>query len=107
MSVAVKRYANFIDGETAESSSGEVDEIINPASGEVIASVPKSTAEDVDRAVAAAETAFFGDWRDSTPSERFALLNKLADAIEEHRDELGELESLRSEERRVGKEGRS
>ena len=75
MSVAVKRYANFIDGETAESSSGEVDEIINPANGEVIASVPKSTTEDVDRAVAAAETAFFGDWRDSTPRRWTATSN--------------------------------
>jgi len=94
MSVAVKRYANFIDGQAAESASGETDEIINPANGEVIAEVPRSSAEDVDRAVAAAEKTFFGDWRDTTPAERFALLNKLADAIEEHRDELGELESL-------------
>jgi 1-pyrroline dehydrogenase len=95
MSVAIKRYANFINGEAAESSSGEVDEIINPANGEVIAEVPRSSAEDVDRAVQAAEKAFFeGGWRETTPAERFALLNKLADAIDEHRDELGELESL-------------
>jgi aminobutyraldehyde dehydrogenase len=95
MSVAIKRYANFINGEPAESASGEVDEIINPANGEVIAEVPRSTAEDVDRAVQAAEKAFFeGGWRETTPAERFELLNKLADAIDEHRDELGELESL-------------
>ncbi|MDX6592813.1 MAG: aminobutyraldehyde dehydrogenase [Gaiellales bacterium] len=95
MSVAIKRYANFINGEPAESASGEVDEIINPATGEVIAEVPRSTAEDVDRAVQAAEKAFFeGGWRETTPAERFELLNKLADAIDEHRDELGELESL-------------
>jgi 1-pyrroline dehydrogenase len=95
MSVAIKRYANFINGEPTESASGEVDEIINPATGEVIAEVPRSTAEDVDRAVQAAEKAFFeGGWRDTTPAERFELLNKLADAIDEHRDELGELESL-------------
>ncbi len=94
MSVAVKRYANFINGEPAETSTGEVDQIINPANGEVIAEVPRSGAEDIDRAVDAAEKAFFGDWRDTTPSERFALLNRFADLIEEHRDELGELESL-------------
>jgi acyl-CoA reductase-like NAD-dependent aldehyde dehydrogenase len=40
MSVATRRYANFIDGEAAEASSGELDEVINPANGEVIASVP-------------------------------------------------------------------
>src|SRR3954470_23091029 len=94
MSVAVKRYANFINGEPAESAEGEVDQIINPATGEVVAEVPRSSAEDVDRAVDAAEKAFFGDWRNTTPAERFALLNRLADVIEEHRDELGELEAL-------------
>ena len=94
MSVAVKRYVNFIDGQSVESASGETDEIVNPANGEVIAEVPRSSGDDVDRAVAAAEKAFFGDWRDTTPAERFALIGKLADAIEEHRDELGQLESL-------------
>jgi 1-pyrroline dehydrogenase len=93
MSVAVRRYTNFIDGEQVEPAGGETDQIINPANGEVIAEVPRSSAEDVDRAVQAAEKAFFGDWRDTTPAERFELLNKLADAIIEHRDELGELES--------------
>ena len=51
MSVAVKRYANFINGEPAETSTGEVDQIINPANGEVIAEVPRSGAEDIDRSV--------------------------------------------------------
>ena len=94
MSVAVKRYSNFIGGEQVEPAAGEVDQIINPANGEVIAEVPRSGADDVDRAVEAAEKAFFGDWRDTTPAERFELLNRFADAIDEHRDELGELESL-------------
>src|SRR3954453_8487291 len=94
MSVALKRYANFINGEPAESAEAEVDQIVNPATGEVVAEVPRSSAEDVDRAVDAAEKAFFGDWRNTTPAERFARLNRLADVIEEHRDELGELEAL-------------
>lgn len=94
LSTSVKRYANFINGEMVGSSNGGLDQIINPANATVIAEVPNSTAEDVDRAVEAAERAFFGDWRDTTPSERFTLLNKIAAAIEEHREELAELESL-------------
>ena len=84
MSTTLKRQQMFIGGDWVESSGGDVQEIINPANGEVIAEVPRSTAEDVDRAVQAAEKAFFGDWRDTTPAERFELLNKLADAIIEN-----------------------
>jgi betaine-aldehyde dehydrogenase len=94
MSVTTRRFANFIGGEQAESASGETDEVINPATGEAIAQVPRSNADDVDTAVAAAEKAFLGDWGDTTPAERAEVLMKVADALEEHADELGELESL-------------
>ena len=60
----------------------------------MIAQAPRSSAEDVDRAVTAAEKAFFGGWRDTTPGERFPLLLRLADAIDEHRQGLVQLESL-------------
>src|SRR5919201_1052785 len=94
MSVAVKRYQNFVDGKHVDSASGGTIDVINPATGEVIAGVPDSTAEDIDAAVQAAEKAFAGDWGDTTPAERFEILNKLADALDEHAEELGELESL-------------
>ena len=94
MSVAVKRYQNFVDGKHVDSASGGTIDVINPATGEVIAGVPDSTAEDIDAAVQAAEKAFAGDWGDTTPAERFEVLNKLADALDEHAEELGELESL-------------
>src|SRR5919201_4253573 len=94
MSVAVKRYQNFVDGKHVDSASGGTIDVINPATGEVIAGVPESTAEDIDAAVQAAEQAFAGDWGDTTPAERFEILNKLADALDEHAEELGELESL-------------
>jgi 1-pyrroline dehydrogenase len=94
MSVAVKRYQNFVDGKAVDSASGGTIDVINPATGEVIAGVPESTGEDIDAAVQAAEKAFAGDWGDTTPAERFELLNKLADALDEHAEELGELESL-------------
>ena len=68
-------------------------DVLNPATGEVIAEVPSCTAEDVNRAVAAAKKAL-PDWLDKTPKDRMELLLKLADVIEEHADELWQLESL-------------
>ena len=51
MSVSVTQHKMFIGGEWVESSSGETMEVLNPATGEVIAEVPRGTAEDVERAV--------------------------------------------------------
>jgi betaine-aldehyde dehydrogenase len=83
---------NFIDGEFVDPAEGETEPILNPATGEVIAEAPASTALDVDRAVGAAKAAY-DEWSVTTPGERAAALLKLADAIEEHADELAELES--------------
>src|SRR5262249_15779028 len=60
--------------------------------GQAIAEAPLSTAADVDRAVAAAKAAFDG-WSTTTPGERALAMLKLADAIEEHAEELAELEA--------------
>src|SRR3954449_13433150 len=92
MAVAVTQHKNFIGGEWVASSSGETMEVLNPSTGEVIAEVPRSTAEDVDRAVEAAKRAF-QEWRDKTPKDRMDLLLKLADLIDEHAEELWQLES--------------
>jgi betaine-aldehyde dehydrogenase len=66
--------------------------VYNPATGEVIANAPLSSAADVDRAVQAAKTAFDG-WSKTTPGERAQAMLKLADAIEENADEIAELEA--------------
>ncbi len=87
-------YQMFIDGAWVNSSSGETRDVLNPATGEVIASVQEGTAEDTDRAVAAAKKAFEGDWGDSTPKDRQLALLKLADAIEANAEELVNLEAL-------------
>jgi 1-pyrroline dehydrogenase len=92
MSVAVTRHQNFVGGEWVDAVEGETAEIINPATGETIAEVPKGTEADVDRAVEAAKRAW-AEWRDTTPQERSEMLLKLADAIEEHTDELAQVES--------------
>ncbi len=88
----VTKLQNFINGEFVEPSSGATEDVINPATGEVIAQAPLSTEEDVDRAVAAAKKAF-ETWQKTTPRERSEMLLKLADAIEEHGDEFADLES--------------
>jgi 1-pyrroline dehydrogenase len=97
MSIAVSQHKNFVGGEWMDSAGGETMEVINPSTGEVIAEVPRSAAEDADRAVQAAKKAL-PEWLETTPGERAELLFKIADAIEENADELAALES-----RNVGK----
>ncbi|HEX2467516.1 MAG TPA: gamma-aminobutyraldehyde dehydrogenase [Solirubrobacterales bacterium] len=86
------KLQNFIDGESVDPVEGQTEEVINPSTGEVIAEAPLSTKEDVDRAVAAARKAF-ESWSTTPPGERATALLKLADLIEEHGDELADLES--------------
>ncbi|HYV15627.1 MAG TPA: aminobutyraldehyde dehydrogenase [Conexibacter sp.] len=67
-------------------------EILNPASGAVLATVPDGTAEDVERAVEAARAART-EWAQATPGERAAVLLALADVLDDNAAELGALES--------------
>jgi betaine-aldehyde dehydrogenase len=87
-------YQMFVNGEWTNSSDGQTRDVINPATGEVVASVQEGTAEDANRAVAAAKAAFYGDWYDSTPKDRQHALLKLADVIEANAEELVRLESI-------------
>jgi acyl-CoA reductase-like NAD-dependent aldehyde dehydrogenase len=92
VSVAVSKFQNFIGGEWVDAAGGETMEVLNPATGETIAEVPQASAEDVDRAVQAAKKAL-PEWLETTPAERAEMLLKLAAVIDEHADELAELES--------------
>ncbi len=92
MATTTTKLQNFIDGEFVDSADGATEEVVNPANGETIAEMPLSTEEDVNRAVAAAKRAFDG-WAATPPGERAAALFKLADLIEEHADELADLEA--------------
>ena len=83
---------NFINGEFVDSVSGATDDVVNPATGEVITSVPSSNAQDADNAVQAAKVAF-ESWSATTPRERSEKLLALADAVETNIDELKQLES--------------
>ena len=88
----VKTYKQFIGGEFVDAADGRTADVINPANDQSIGVVPASSAEDVDRAVRAAATAF-ETWKKTTPQDRSLLLLKLADALEGKADELGRLES--------------
>ena len=94
MTTTVPTVQNFIDAGYVDPADGQTEPVLNPATGETMAYAPLSTAADVDAAVAAAKKAFEGDgWSTATPGERALALLKLADLIEEHADELAELES--------------
>jgi phenylacetaldehyde dehydrogenase len=90
----------LIDGKFVAAASGKTLPVYNPSSGEVMADVPEAEAGDVDRAVRAARRAFDeGPWsafsaNRITASQRGRLLNKLADLMETHLEELAELESM-------------
>ena len=85
----------FINNEWVEPASGESFATVNPATGEELVQVALAGAEDVDRAVQAARAAFDGPWRHKTsPQTRAQLLWQVAELIEEHADELAELEVL-------------
>jgi acyl-CoA reductase-like NAD-dependent aldehyde dehydrogenase len=86
MSVTVQQHKNFIGGNWVESEGGTM-EVLNPATGDMIAEVQRSTEADVDRAVEAAKKAL-PDWLEKTPKDRMELLLKLADLIDEHAEEL-------------------
>src|SRR4249919_3013868 len=86
-------YQMFIGGEWVNSSSGETRDIISPHTGAVMATVQEGSAEDTDRAVAAAKKAFEETWFDSTPKDRQVALLKLADAVEANAEEIVKIEA--------------
>src|SRR5579884_3643552 len=88
----LRTLQNFIDGEFVDTAEGRTTTVVNPATGEAIAEAPDSTAQDVDRAVAAARRAW-ESYRDTTPGDRALMMLRLADAIEDHADEIAELEA--------------
>jgi acyl-CoA reductase-like NAD-dependent aldehyde dehydrogenase len=85
----------LIDGEHTPAADRREFETIDPATARPITSVAHAGAEDVDRAVAAARRAFEeGKWGTAPAAKRARALNRLADLIEEHGEELAQLESL-------------
>jgi len=86
------RYENFIGGHWVAPTSGEYSENRTPATGEPFTNVPRSAPADVELALDAAHAAKAG-WGEASTTERSKVLNKVADAIEEHLEELAIAES--------------
>jgi len=90
MSTAViteTKVPNFIDGQWVESTAKEWSDVVNPATGEVVAKVPSSGAAEVARAVEAAAAAY-PEWRRTPPEDRIQPLFRLKQLLEDHVDDL-------------------
>jgi acyl-CoA reductase-like NAD-dependent aldehyde dehydrogenase len=82
-----------VDNQPVDAAGGGTLEVVNPATAEVVATIPAAQAEDVDRAVEAATRAS-GGWRRTPAGERARLLSELADAIEANGEELARIDSV-------------
>ncbi|MET4060943.1 betaine-aldehyde dehydrogenase [Arthrobacter sp. UYP6] len=99
--MSIRELRNFINGDYVDSAAAERLQIINPATEEVIATTPVSTAGDVRAAYQAAGAAF-ETWGQSTPAERQRALLRIADAVEERAEELADLECSETGKPRAG-----
>ncbi|MGJ4949273.1 5-carboxymethyl-2-hydroxymuconate semialdehyde dehydrogenase [Bradyrhizobium sp. HKCCYLS20291] len=84
---------HFIDGKVVPAISGATFETRSPVDGAVLANVARGNAEDIDRAATSAALAF-KSWRDMAPAMRRKLLHRVADAIEDHADDIAVLECI-------------
>ena len=94
-SIGVEIHGNFVDGREIEAATSEMLDVRNPSTGEIIAKIPNSTADDIDRAMRSARTAFEGKaWGGMDIRARARLVNRLADAFEANLEPLYRLETL-------------
>jgi len=94
MAIKLKeRYGLFIGGEWRDASDGATFPVTNPATGAHLANCAQATAQDVDDAVKAAWSAF-PSWKAVEPQDRAAILNKIADRIDENAELLASVETL-------------
>src|SRR5690348_2211905 len=85
-----RAFKNLIGGAWVDAASGETFESLSPATGEALGTFPRSSAEDVERAVAAAREAW-DDWRLTPAPERAQVLYRFAALLAEHKAELTDL----------------
>jgi len=95
---AIGNVKMIIGGEQVDAADGQTFDVMNPATGELLARAPLGGKEDVDRAVKAAQAAFEGPWSTWSAAKRGRTLMKLSNLVKEHLEELARLES-----RNVGK----
>lgn len=90
-----RHHGLYIDGQWCESSAEHRLAVYNPADGKQISSTADANAQDVARAVKSAHQAFTsGVWAQRLPAERERILLRYADLLEQHTEELAQLETL-------------
>jgi betaine-aldehyde dehydrogenase len=90
----VRTYSLYINGEFVDSAAGQLLDVIDPSTTEVIGRTAAAGAADGDRAARAARAAFDdGPWKDTTAQDRGRILFKLAEVVRQRADELAELET--------------
>ena len=87
------RCKNYVDGEWVDSQSSEVQQVVNPATTELLAEVAMSTEQEVQAAIAAANEAF-PEWRETPPVNRARYLFRLRDKLEDKFEELGVVQPI-------------
>jgi aldehyde dehydrogenase (NAD+) len=92
--VSEEEYELLIGGEERSSVTDETMEAVDATTGETLATFQRGNAEDVDRAVTAAQDAFDGSWGNKSPQQRSKLLTEVADELEERKFEIARLDSL-------------
>jgi acyl-CoA reductase-like NAD-dependent aldehyde dehydrogenase len=92
--LALKNYDVYVTGEFVHAESASTVDVVDPATGDLLARVPDANAADVAKAVAAARAAFdAGAWKDTTAQDRGRVLFKLAEIVRQRVDELADLET--------------
>lgn len=86
------RYGHYIGGEFVDPVKGQYFENVSPVNGKPFTEVGRGTSEDIDRAVDVAWKAFAG-WGKTSPAERSVILNRIADRIEQHLEEIAVAET--------------
>ncbi|WP_074020430.1 aldehyde dehydrogenase family protein [Xenorhabdus thuongxuanensis] len=89
-----RSHGHYINGVSFLGQENEIFSIVNPASGEVIATVNQGGDTEVHQAMQAASAAFHGVWAQTSPLERGNCLNRLADLLQKNSEELAQLESV-------------
>ncbi|WP_374666069.1 aldehyde dehydrogenase family protein [Acinetobacter sp.] len=89
-----RQHGHFIHAEHVAAENAERIELINPATEQAVSSIAVGSLNDVEKAVKSAHAAFSNAWANTSPYERGLKLNKLADLVEAHAEELAQLETL-------------
>jgi betaine-aldehyde dehydrogenase len=92
----MRTYRMYINGKFVDATDKSTLPVYEPATEEVMATVPAGKAADVDRAVAAAKAAFYDTWRGTTAQERGRILFRIAERVRARRAELAEIETRNS-----------